>query len=249
MTQWDSEPVSYGFGPEESWYRQRGPLTVAITTAVAVIFLIIVVAIWFGGRSSSDTAPAVTPPFITLVTNEGEDQPLAPDTAVTAPPTLTVPETTADPVVTSSTISPAISTTTVTIGELTVWDLLQTRSNLSRVAELLVIAELDDVLRGSDEFTFFAPTNEALADYESTSIGAAVTSDPGRLTTFLLRHLAFPRKLTTEQIFAEGYVLVATGEFLDVDSFTLTLEGVGFLMKDDSAGNGVLHVMEDTLAP
>lgn len=248
MTQWDSEPVSYGFGPEEPWYRQRGPLTVAITSVVAAIFLIIVIVVWAGGRGNSDAATDTTPPS-TVVTGDTSDQTTTPDSTTTTLPSSTVPETTVDPGATSTTIDPAVSTTTIEVGELTVWDLLQTRSNLSRVAELLVIAELDDVLRGPDEFTFFAPTNEALADYEATSTGAAVISDPGRLTNFLLRHLAFPRKLTTQQIFDEGYVLVATGEFLSVDSLTRTLEGVGFLLIDDSAGNGMLHVMEDTLAP
>jgi uncharacterized surface protein with fasciclin (FAS1) repeats len=248
MTQWDSEPVSFGFGPEEPWYRQRGPLTVAITAAVAAIFLIIVIVVWAGGRGNSDAATETTPPT-TVVTGDTSDQTTIPDSTTTTLPTSTVPETTLGPGATSTTIDPAVSTTTIEVGELTVWDLLQTRSNLSRVAELLVIAELDDVLRGSDEFTFFAPTNEALADYEATTTGAAVIGDQGRLTTFLLRHLAFPRKLTTQEIYAEGFVLVSTGEFLSVDPVARTLEGVGFLLIDDVAGNGVLHVMEDTLAP
>jgi len=247
MTQWDSEPVSYGFGPEEPWYRQRGPLTVAITAAVAVIFLVIVIVVWAGGRSDSGAAPVTTPPPTTVIDGDNTDQSTVPSS--TTVPASTVPTTTVDPAATSTTIDPAATTTTIEVGELTVWDLLQTRSNLSRVAELLVIAELDDVLRGRDEFTFFAPTNEALADYEATTTGAAVIGDQGRLTTFLLRHLAFPRKLTTQQIFADGFVLVATGEFLSVDPMARTLEGVGFLLIDDEAGNGVLHVMEDTLAP
>jgi len=247
MTQWDSEPVSYGFGPEDPWYRQRGPLTVAITAAVAIIFLIIVIVVWAGGRGSSDASPDTTPPFTTVIIGDTSDQTTVPPS--TTVPASTVPSTTVDPSATSTTVNPAVSTTTIEVGELTVWDLLQTRSNLSRVAELLEIAELDDVLRGEDEFTFFAPTNEALADYESTTTGAAVIGDQGRLTTFLLRHLAFPRKLTTQQIYAEGFVLVSTGEFLSADPVARTLDGVGFLLIDDVAGNGVLHVMEDTLAP
>ncbi len=250
MTEWDQEPVSYGFGPEEPWYRQRGPLTVAITAAISVIFLVIVAILWIGGSTASDAGPQPTAPTISTLSTNPVDQTSVPATVETTVPASTAPVTTVETGATT-TVNPADTTTstTITAGQLTVWDLLQTRSNLSRAAELLVMAELDDVLRGTDEFTFFAPTNEAFADFESTANGAAIVSNPGRLTTFLLRHLAFPRKLTTQQIYAEGFVLVATGEFLDADLVARTLDGVGFLLIDDVAGNGVLHVMDDVLAP
>jgi uncharacterized surface protein with fasciclin (FAS1) repeats len=245
MAQWDHEPVSYGFGPEGPWYRRRGPLTVAITTGIAVIFLLVALFLWLGGRSSSgDTADASA-----TTTIAGSDQIIAADTTTTTIPTSSVPVTTNDPNATSSTVNPAGSTTTIAVGELTTWDLLQTRADLSRVAELLVIAELDDVLRGEDDFTFFAPTNDAFAEFEATADGRALVANQGRLTTLLLRHLAFPRKLTTDEIFREGFVLVSTGEYLTADPAVRTLDGVRFLVVDDVTGNGVLHVMDRVLAP
>jgi transforming growth factor-beta-induced protein len=251
MTEWDHGPVSYGFGPEEPWYRQRGPLTAGITAAISVIFLVVAVILWSGSGNSNDAAPQATAPTISFgpTSTTLVEQTSVPATVESTVAVTTVPVTTTQTGA-STTVNPAETTTTsITAGELTVWDLLQARSNLSRAAALLMMAELDDVLRGTDEFTFFAPTNEAFADFEATAEGAAIVADPGRLTTFLLRHLAFPRKLTTQQMYAEGFVLVATGEFLDVDPAARTLDGVGFLLIDDAAGNGVLHVMEDVLAP
>jgi len=247
MAQWDHEPISYGFGPEEPWYRRRGPLTVAITTGIAVIFLGIAILVWLGGRpSGGDTVDASVSSTIV-----GSDQTAGSDiTTSTIPtiPTASVP-TSSVPSTTITAVSPPESTTTIAVGELTTWDVLQSRADLRRVAELLVIAELDDVLRGEDDFTFFAPTNDAFAAFEATAAGRALVANQGRLTTLLLRHLAFPRKLTTEEIFREGFVLVATGEFLSADLALRTLDGVRFLLADDVAGNGVLHVMEQVLAP
>jgi uncharacterized surface protein with fasciclin (FAS1) repeats len=245
MTQWDHEPISYGFGPEGPWYRRRGPLTVAITTGIAVIFLLIALFLWLGGRSSSSDSVDAS----ATTTIAGSDQTIVADTTTTTAPTSSVPVTTIDPNATTTTVNPAGSTTTIVVGELTTWDLIKTRADLSRVAELLVLAELDDVLRGEDDFTFFAPTNEAFAEFESTEAGRALVANQGRLTTLLLRHLAFPRKLTTDEIFREGFVLVSTGEYLTADPAVRTLDDVRFLLVDDAAGNGVLHVMEKVLAP
>jgi uncharacterized surface protein with fasciclin (FAS1) repeats len=245
MTEWDHEPVSYGFGPEGPWYRRRGPLTVAVTSVVAVIFLLVALFAWVSGRSSGgDTADASA-----STTLFESDQAVDSETTTTTIPPTSIPTTTISPNTTSTSVDPASSTTTILVGELTTWDLLQTRADLSRVAELLVIAELDDVLRGDDEFTFFAPNNDAFAEFESTAAGRAIVANQARLTTFLLRHLAFPRKLTTEEIFREGFVLVSTGEYLTADPAVGTLDGVRFLLVDDVTGNGVLHVMEQVLAP
>lgn len=246
MNQWESEPVVYGFGPEQLWYQRRG-VVLGIIAAVAGL-LLLVVALVLGGGSGRDANGEEPGPitFPTVVTGDPVTTTSVPS-ETTVPVTTTLPPATTEPVTTTT--DPAATTTTVSVGELTVWDLLQTRADLSRVAELLVRAELDDVMRGADPFTFFAPTNEALADFEATAAGAAIVGNQGRLTTFLLRHLAFPRALTTAQIYDEGFVLVATGEFLEADRAAGTLDGVLFLFADDAAGNGVLHVMDDVLAP
>lgn len=248
MDQWESEPVVYGFGPEQLWYQRRG-LVLGIIAGVAGLALLVVTLV-LGGGSGGDANGEEPGPitFPTVVTGDPvTTTSVATDTTVPGATTLPPATTTTEPVATTT--DPAATTTTVLVGELTVWDLLQTRAGLSRVAELLVIAELDDVLRGADPFTFFAPTNEALADFEATAAGAAIIGNQGRLTTFLLRHLAFPRALTTAQIYDEGFVLVATGEFLEADRAAGTLDGVLFLLADDAAGNGVLHVMDDVVAP
>jgi uncharacterized surface protein with fasciclin (FAS1) repeats len=245
MTQWDHEPISYGFGPEGPWFRRRGPLTVAVTAAISVMFLGVAVFLWLDGRQS-DSGFADASSSTTIA---GPDQTVAAEsTSSTILPT-SVPDTTVDPNATTTTVTTVVPTTTILVGELTTWDLLKTRADLSRVAELLVLAELDDVLRGDDDFTFFAPTNDAFAEFESTIEGRTIVANQGRLTTLLLRHLAFPRKLTTEVIFREGFVLVSTGEYLTADPAVRTLDDVRFLLVDDAAGNGVLHVMEQVLAP
>lgn len=276
MTDWEPiepDPVE---GEPEPWYRSRGPLTASIVAGGAVVFFVIALIVWLVARDGDDeltsaettttleqatttvaeTLPTTTAPPVTAppVTEPGTTAPPTSEAPTTPPPTTapppTVPAVTLPPGSTTTTTSTSVPVVTVPADPTaTVWDIIEATPDLERLRDLLIDAELDDVLRGEEPFTLFAPSNDAWEVFAATEAGAAILADSDRVTTLILRHLVFPEIVTAEELFGRDEVLVATGEQLAIDGAAGTVDGAEILVTDIAGSNGMLHVVGRVLAP
>ena len=133
--------------------------------------------------------------------------------------------------------------------------------DFSTLVELVVLADLADVLGSNDfKFTVFAPTNQAFAKL-SPEVVAAVTADPALLTKILSYHVVQGQYTAAD---LAGLTTLPSiemetklGAILPDNALTLTADDMGGLMVNDStivtadifASNGVIHVIDTILIP
>jgi uncharacterized surface protein with fasciclin (FAS1) repeats len=266
-------PDSLAFDPVEPepapWYRQRGPLTAAIATGVAVLFLLVAFLVWaFTGdddnlatRPPGTTVLITVPPTEPLVTEPPVTQPPVTQPPVTQPP-VTQPAVTEPPVTRPPATAPPpppttepIATTSIPVvtvppsPEATVWDVISASPDLSRLRDLLIFAELDDVIDGPEPFTLFAPGNDAWDLLEASPGGPDLLADQGRVADLLLRHVVFAETYSSDELFETDVVLVANGDVLVINPDDETVDGAELLVPDIDGSNGVLHVVQRVLLP
>lgn len=162
----------------------------------------------------------------------GDDDGGAADT--TAAATTTVAPTTAEE-------------TTTTVGLRTLAEIVGADSNLSILLGYAVTAGLNGALTGGEEYTLFAPTNDAFeaAQAEVPDL-AAITSDTELLTQILTYHVVRGAldPLPTEEVDSvEGSPLA-----LDGSVTPRTVNDVPIL-EEVRASNGVLYVIDELLIP
>lgn len=269
-------PLDPELPPEpEPWYRSRGPLTAAIGVGAAVLFLLVAFLIWaFAGDDDNiatidpDTTELVTvPPTVEItappITQPPVTQPPVTEPPVTEPPVteppVTVPPVTAPPVteppVTAPPTTEPVATTSIPVVTVppspgaTMWDIVSASPDLSRLRDLLIFAELDDVLAGPDPITLFAPGNDAWDLLEASPGGADLLADQGRTTDLLLRHFVIAEFYSADELFETDVVLVANGDVLVIDPDERTVDGAALLVEDIEGANGMLHVVERVLLP
>jgi uncharacterized surface protein with fasciclin (FAS1) repeats len=266
----DSPAIDPSMPPEpDPWYRQRGPLTAAIATGAAVLFLLVAFLVWaFAGDDDNiATVPPETTVFVTVppteppVTEPPVTQPPVTEPPVTQPP-VTEPPVTQPPVTEPPVTQPPpppttepVATTSIPVvtvppsPESTVWDIISASPDLSRLRDLLIFAELDDVIAAPDVFTLFAPGNDAWDLLESSPGGADLLADQGRVTDLLLRHLVIAETYLSDALFETDVVLVANGDVLVINPDDETVDGAELLVPDIEGANGVLHVVQRVLLP
>ncbi len=111
------------------------------------------------------------------------------------------------------------------------------QANLSKFTAFIKSTGYDKLLTGSQSYTIWAPTNEALA-----ALDAAVTADPVKLKDFVANHISLttiaPSKGTTDTI----KVNLQNGKFATVVGNTFeeaTIVGAGQFVK-----NGALYMID-----
>lgn len=128
----------------------------------------------------------------------------------------------------------------------TVWQIIQDDESSSDFEAWVKAAGLVDNLQGDGPFTVFAPTNEAMAVFETEAANHAVT-----YTDMLLYHLVNGRYLaphianqsSLQTLFGERVgITVENGEIVLNDTTTITL-------TDVEAANGVVHIIDTILTP
>jgi uncharacterized surface protein with fasciclin (FAS1) repeats len=112
----------------------------------------------------------------------------------------------------------------------------------------VVKAGLVDVLNGRDQYTVFAPTDDAfvttlgVAD-EAAAIEAVKALPTDVLTDILLYHVTAGRRISTSVLAAPQYRML-NGDLLTRDELA-----AGIVATDISASNGVIHVINQVLLP
>ena len=141
-----------------------------------------------------------------------------------------------------ATTSTSTTTTTETTdpGLTTVWDTIESRSDLTEFATLLKSTGLDATLQDSSiSLTVFAPDNDALNAID-------LPTDEAGVEALVRRHLLQGEQLTVEQITANQTIDVS-GTTYDVTADPATVGGAGFVAQDLQEVNGYTQVMDAVL--
>ncbi|MGZ4904748.1 MAG: fasciclin domain-containing protein [Halobacteriota archaeon] len=147
------------------------------------------------------------------------------------------------------------TTTTTTQPTLrdTIVDIAQNNGNLSTLVKLLVLANLTDTLRGPGNFTVLAPSNDAFAKLNNTTL-ANLQNNSTALKTTLLYHV-IPKKYLANNFTGNGTVQTINGLTLpySVNGTKVTFgsgNNTATVTKADiNATNGEIHVIDGVLSP
>jgi uncharacterized surface protein with fasciclin (FAS1) repeats len=147
------------------------------------------------------------------------------------------------------------------MGDQTITEIAAGNPDFSTLVELVVAADLADVLNSNDyTFTVFAPTNAAFAAIPAEVVNTLL-ADKSLLTRVLTYHVTFEayssEELTELASIASIQMAEKLGAILpdsnltiavDVDG-NLTVNGAKIIATDIYASNGVIHVIDAVLVP
>jgi uncharacterized surface protein with fasciclin (FAS1) repeats len=120
----------------------------------------------------------------------------------------------------------------------------------STLTKALKAAELDATLGGSDQFTIFAPTDEAFGKLPADTLTKLMLPEnKEKLRMLLLYHVVAGKVMAAE--LTKGDVKTVNGEKLkiDVSPDKIEVDGNKVYSADVSATNGVLHSIGKILVP
>jgi uncharacterized surface protein with fasciclin (FAS1) repeats len=123
-------------------------------------------------------------------------------------------------------------------------------ATFSTLTAALKAAELDLVLGGTDEFTIFAPTDEAFGKLpEGTLTKLLLPENKEKLRMLLLYHVVAGKVLAADLM--DGDVKTVNGEKLKVEVKTdkIEINDEKVYTADVSATNGVMHSIGKVLIP
>ncbi len=183
----------------------------------------------------------------------------ATDTAATTTDTAaTDTTTTTDTAATTDTSAAATDTTATTdttaaadtaeMSTNSLYDVIVADDRFSTLRSLLSDAGLTDVLMSND-YTVFAPTNEAFAAVDADTL-ALIASNPDTLKQVLLYHVV-SGKIMGDQLGQNAQLRSMEGSSLDLSltGSTQMVGGATVTATVDSADNGVIYVIDKVLLP
>jgi uncharacterized surface protein with fasciclin (FAS1) repeats len=118
------------------------------------------------------------------------------------------------------------------------------------LTKALKAAGLDATLGGNDEFTIFAPTDDAFAKLPSGLLNKLMLPEnKEKLRTLLLYHVVAGRVLAAD--LSSGEIKTVNGEKLKIDATNgkIEVDGGKVYSADVSATNGVMHSIGTVLVP
>jgi uncharacterized surface protein with fasciclin (FAS1) repeats len=121
-----------------------------------------------------------------------------------------------------------------------------------RFATLLSVIEaagLTQELAGAGPFTLFAPTDDAFAELPDGTL-EELLADPAQLESLLLYHVV-PGEYPAADLVTESSLATAQGSDLPVtvEGETVMVGDAIVVETDITAGNGVIHVIDQVLSP
>jgi uncharacterized surface protein with fasciclin (FAS1) repeats len=137
---------------------------------------------------------------------------------------------------------------TVQPGSLTT--VISDSATFSTLTKALIAAELDVTLGSKDEFTIFAPTDEAFGKLPADTLDKLMLPEnKEKLRMLLLYHVVAGKLMAADLI--EGDVKSVNGEKLkiEISSDKIEVDGSKVFSADVSANNGVMHSLGEVLVP
>ena len=148
----------------------------------------------------------------------------------------------------TATDSTATDSTATAVAENTLYDVIVSDDRFSTLRDLLSDAGLTESL-ASDEYTIFAPTNEAFDALPEGTL-ATLEANPDLLKQVLSYHIV-PGRVTAEQL-ASGTSLnaLAGGALpLSMNGSTQMVGNAGVTETSNTASNGTIYVINQVLLP
>lgn len=130
----------------------------------------------------------------------------------------------------------------------TLWEEISSRSELSHFAKVIDACDYDVVLNGSQTYSVFAPTNDALSEVEADSLIASYTlqknqgvktNDNRVITQFVHNHIALYRKSVSSM--TNDSITMMNGKYQVLTQ--TTLGGKAFDVYNELHSNGVLYTL------
>ena len=123
------------------------------------------------------------------------------------------------------------------------------QGNLKTFTGLVDQAGLRNILSTREQYTVFAPTDDAFNKLGAAQFDA-LTSDKVKLQN-LLRHTVVKGRYTAKDLAKMGYVQALDGSNLKVMSSdsAFSVDNARIVKTDVSAGNGMIQVIDTVLAP
>lgn len=118
------------------------------------------------------------------------------------------------------------------------------------LTKALKAANLNLTLGGKDQFTIFAPTDDAFGKLPKEALAKLLLPEnKEKLRMLLLYHLVAGKVLSTDLM--DGDVKTVNGEKLsiDVSADKIEVNGAKFFSADVAAKNGVMHTIGEVLIP
>lgn len=123
-------------------------------------------------------------------------------------------------------------------------------ATFSTLTKAIKAAGLDATLGSTDEFTIFAPTDEAFGKLPTGTLDKLMLPEnKEKLRMLLLYHVVAGKVMAAD--LTDGDVKTANGEKLDIDvsDDKVEVNGAQVFSADVSATNGVLHSIGEVLVP
>ena len=139
------------------------------------------------------------------------------------------------------------------VGKKSLSDILATDTRLRTFSNLVSKSISEAYLKGSDDMTLFAPTDEAFGSLPTEMITNLVL-DPGKLNSFVLQHLHKGALYTNSLRDGIMYgVRPVQGKVLLIErkqggDITINSDSK-IIVKDIKAANGVLHIVDKVMLP
>ncbi|QFP77646.1 fasciclin domain-containing protein [Deinococcus sp. AJ005] len=200
-----------------------------------------------GATMSADTAAATTTTDATTSTDTAATDTATTDTAATD--TAATDMATTDTATTdTATADPSADADMAEMNTNSLYDVIVSDDRFSTLRDLLSDAGITDILM-DNEYTIFAPTNEAFAAVDPETL-ALIASDPDTLQQVLLYHIA-TGKMTADQVAAESQISSLEGSSLNVkkDGDTQMVGDAKVTGSVDTADNGIIYVIDKVLLP
>ncbi|MDV6375284.1 fasciclin domain-containing protein [Deinococcus arenicola] len=154
--------------------------------------------------------------------------------------------TTTDATATDTTVTDTTADATMNTNSL--YDVIVADDRFSTLRDLLSDAGITDILM-DNEYTIFAPTNEAFAAVDPDTL-ALIASDPDTLQQVLLYHVV-TGKMTADQVAGQTQIRSLEGSSLDIkmDAGKQMVGDATVSEAVTSADNGVIYVIDKVLLP
>lgn len=137
------------------------------------------------------------------------------------------------------------------MGDKTIAALASENPDLSTLVELATAAGLVETLSGEDQFTVFAPTNEAFAKLPAATIADLKKPANKEKLVGILTYHAVPGMAMSSDLTDGQELTTANGATLKVsiDGDTVKIGDATVVTPDVKASNGVVHVIDTVLMP
>lgn len=132
----------------------------------------------------------------------------------------------------------------------TITEIVQNSPDHNTLEAALDAAGLTDVLNGTDEYTLFAPTDEAFANLPDGLVEALLTDPNGVLSDILKYHVVSGAAASSS--LSDGQMITTVNGqdvTVSISDGMVMINGANVTTADIQADNGVVHVIDAVLIP